>query len=94
MTAVCLPYKYDKTSPNPFEIEKVEVGEETNEFVLKNKEPVSDNLSGIEKVWYIINPEGVQTVEDIYTLGKNAEFDGESFEIPCTKEMTVMLLFI
>ena len=87
VTSTAVPYKYDKTSPNPFEIEKVEVGEETNEFVLKNKEPVSDNLSGIEKVWYIINPEGVQTVEDIYTLGKNAEFDGESFEIPCTKEM-------
>ena len=87
VTSTAVPYKYDKTFPNPFEIEKVEVGEETNEFVLKNKEPVSDNLSGIEKVWYIINPEGVQTVEDIYTLGKNAEFDGESFEIPCTKEM-------
>ena len=48
VTSTAVPYKYDKTSPNPFEIEKVEVGEETNEFVLKNKEPVSDNLSGID----------------------------------------------
>lgn len=86
VTSEAVPYKYDKTSPDSFEIKKVKV-EEKNEFVLKNKDLISDNLSGIEEVWYIINPEGVQTVEDIYTLGKNAEFDGESFEIPCTKEM-------
>lgn len=87
VTSAAVPYKYDKTSPNPFEIEKVEVGEETNEFVLKNKEQVSDNLSGIEEVWYIINSENVAILDDIYSLGKKVEFNGGSFEIPCTKEM-------
>lgn len=87
VTSAAVPYKYDKTSPNPFEIEKVEVGEETNEFVLKNKEPVSDNLSGIEEVWYIINSESVVILDDIYSFGKKVEFNGESFEIPCTKDL-------
>jgi len=86
VTIDAVPYKYDKTSPNPFEIKKVKV-EEKNEFVLKNKDPISDNLSGIEEVWYIINSENVSTLDDIYSLGKTAEFDGESFEISCTKEM-------
>lgn len=86
VTSAAVPYKYDKTSPNSFEIKKVKV-EEKNEFVLMNKDPISDNLSGIEEVWYIINSENISTLDDIYSFGKTAEFNGGSFEIPCTKEM-------
>lgn len=82
-------FMYDKTAPNPFGLEKAEIGD--NEFAIKNTNTITDNLSGINDAFYIINPENLQTAEYIYKFGTridiNETANDVSFQIPCVEEM-------
>ena len=81
VTSDAVPYKFDKTPPNSFNLEKKEV--EENSFAIKNTSELSDALSGLDAVWYIINA----TDEQEYTSGTQVSFENDTFEIPCTREM-------
>lgn len=81
VTADAVSYRFDKTPPNSFDVEKIEVDE--NSFAIKNTSGLSDNLSGLEEVWYIINAEDGQE----YNSGIQASIENDAFEIPCVKEM-------
>lgn len=81
VTSDAVPYKFDKTPPNSFNLEKKEV--EENSFAIKNTSELSDALSGLDAVWYIINA----TDEQEYTSGTQVSFENDTFEIPCIREM-------
>ena len=88
-TREAVRYMYDNIPPDAFGLEKVEVGD--NEFAIKNTEPIRDNLSGVAGAFYIINPENIETLEDIHNSGTEIEWKeaagGFSFAFPCIKEM-------
>lgn len=93
VTADANCFKYDKTPPDEFQLEKAEVGD--NQFAIKNIYCINDNLSGVKGAFYIINPEDnlddSQMIEYIYNNGTEIELNSSVndvlFEIPCTKEM-------
>ncbi len=81
VTVDAVSYRFDSTPPNSFNVEKIEV--DKNSFAIKNTSGLSDNLSGLEEVWYKINADDGQE----YNSGIQASLENDAFEIPCVKEM-------
>lgn len=79
-------YQYDCTPPSDFEIKE-------SLFYMNAKEPIVDNGSGVQDIYYAVNNDNLSTVEDIHqnaTQTDVEEIEGRqkvNFSIPLTLEM-------
>lgn len=62
-----LPYKYDKTNPDVFSVERIKIDD--SNFVVKSVSAIKDNLSSNLSIYYVLDNSELTTKTDIENAG-------------------------